>query len=589
MCGIVGYLKHNGPVDIDQFNVMRDALKHRGPDGANTKVLDRRQVVLGHRRLSIIDLSEKGAQPMGNEDGSIWLTYNGEIYNFQELRRNLLQAGHVFRSETDSEVLIHGYEEWGMESLLGKLKGMFAFALWDANKQILLAARDRMGIKPFYYYQDGDQFIFASEIKAILKSPATDSSLDITAMTDFLVYRFIPSPKTIFRNVRKLSPAHFLKYDFRTAKLQTNPYWELSSEAKVHGSYREVLEKTQALMSTSIREHLISDVPVGVFLSGGYDSSTLVHYMSEFGYPTKSFSIGFAGWERTEHEDARMVAEKYRTEHHEEVLPSDLGQELSRYMYHYDEPIGGTSFLPTFAVSELASKDVKVVVGGDGGDEVFAGYNWYYRIMDRKQSLKSKINGFLRGSRSLLAAYHQEMTWSGFSYREMRELFNDHPDLRFTPSDLWIYEKYDRPDWPDLKRLQHLDIKTFMPEVICTKVDRASMAFSLEVRVPFLDHELMEFVFSLDPSVYYQPGVKKRLLHDIMKPHFPPEILAKKKQGFGAPVRRRMEFSEALINGSLVRKELISADVVKRYREKNQWRKIWALYILENWYRCWKD
>ena len=336
MCGIVGHLKIAESINPQLFDQMRDTLQHRGPDGSGTQILNNNKIALGHRRLSIIDLSNFGKQPMCNEDATIWLTFNGEIYNFEKIRTELQEKGHIFISKTDSEVLVHGYEEWGVEELLSKLNGMFAFAIWDQKEQKLVAARDRFGIKPFYFYHDSKQFIFASELKAIIMEPSVKREVDFSSVSDFLVYRFIPSPKSIYENIKKLPPAHYLIYDFANSTYKTVKYWKLESKNERLNSYSEIVEKCEALLMTSIKEHLVSDVPIGIFLSGGYDSSSIVHYMSKLGYPVKSFTIGFENWGESEHEYARIISEKYFTSHYERILPPTLGSHISDLVYYYD-------------------------------------------------------------------------------------------------------------------------------------------------------------------------------------------------------------------------------------------------------------
>ena len=588
MCGIIGHIQKQEKIDLELFNAMRDTLLHRGPDGAGTQLLNTNKVAFGHRRLSIIDLSEKGKQPMCNEDQTIWLTFNGEIYNFKKLKKLLQSNGHIFSSKTDSEVLIHGYEEWGMEGLLIRLKGMFVFAIWDETKKRLFAARDRFGIKPFYYYQDVSQFIFASEIKAIIKNPTVDTTLDFSAVADFLVYRFIPAPKSVYQNIKKLPSAHYLIFDGKFNQYSVHKYWDLEYSEQTSLSYPEVLEKTNDLLQTAVKEHLVSDVPIGVFLSGGYDSSAIVHYLNQMSHATQTFSIGFEGSQRSEHEYAQIVADRYNTSHFEKILPPGLRKDISNLSYFYDEPLGGSSFIPTFEVSKLAAKQVKVVLGGDGGDEVFAGYNWYYQLMDSTYSFIDRVKFLLHGKEDLLTGYRKKMDWAGFSYKEAARLLNGNLSKSELPSTNWIYEKYDRPKLPKLKRLQLLDFKTFLPELILTKVDRAGMANSLEVRVPFLDHELIEFVFSLPTESYYQKGIKKKLLYSLIKQHFPQKILNKKKQGFSYPSTKPIDYSALITEGFMIKNNIVSLDMVKKYIRDNQSQKLFALAILENWFSYWK-
>ena len=593
MCGIVGHIDIKEAIDNSLFTLMRDTLYHRGPDGGSSKLLHDGRVALGHRRLSIIDLTEDGTQPMSNEDGTIWLTFNGEIYNYRGLAKELINSGHVFSSRTDSEVLIHGYEEWGIEGLLERVKGMFAFAIWDQRNEKLLLAKDRFGIKPLYFHHSSRGLIFGSEIKSLIKNPTISRKLDFSALADFLVYRFIPSPKSIYESIKKLAAAHYLEYSFSKNTYAIHNYWSLNPGNKSIEE-KHLTQKLEALLLQSIEEHLISDVPVGVFLSGGYDSSTLVHFMHHLSYPTQSFSIGFEGWENSEHNAARIIADKYQTKHKEEILDSSMIQLTGQTPFFYDEPLGGTSFLPTFKVSELASKQVKVVLGGDGGDEVFGGYNWYYKIMANKvgfkQSLKNKIKSTIgKFQDPLLLQYHAHMSWAGYSYLEAKELINLPNDVYLQTDDLWLYKQYDS-QIPSLKRLQMIDFHTFLPELILPKVDRASMAYSIEVRVPFLDHELVEFMMGLDYQSYYSPSVQKLALYQVIKKYLPPKILKKRKQGFGGPKissRNEKLIFETVKNGAMIKEGILSEKKVGEYIQHKNLRKIWPLFILEQWYEKW--
>lgn len=587
MCGIIGQVNNNNSVDEILFNKMRDSFSHRGPDGYGTEFLNNGKTALGHRRLSIIDLSELGKQPMCNEDGTVWLTFNGEIYNFQDIKTELLKYNHIFKSQSDSEVLIHGYEQWGINILLSKIKGMFAFAILDLNKNKLFAVRDRFGIKPLYYYLDSEKLIFASEIKAIIKHPDADKSLDFNAMADFLIYRYVPAPKSIYKKIKKLKAGNFLEFDITNFNLQINEYWNLTFRARKDINFEQALSETNKLLKNSIKEHLVSDVPLGVFLSGGYDSTSLVHFMDQLKYPVKSFSIGFDGWEKSEHNDAQVIADLYKTNHQEQILPNQLGENIEKLSFYYDEPLGGSSFMPTFAVSKLAAQDVKVVLGGDGGDEVFAGYNWHYNILEEASTLKGKIKNTLKGSERLLHLYRNQMDWSGFTYNELRSLFSLGTLGDYNPEDIWLYKQYDNPKLSNIKRLQLLDFNTFLPEVINTKVDRATMAYSIEARVPFLDHELVDYVFQLPDQFYYEKGTKKKMLYEILKENVPEKILNKKKQGFGAPLANSTNFGKVILAGKMLDDGILNKNIVQSYIDQNQTKKIWALYLLENWYKCW--
>ena len=593
MCGILGQINITESINVSLFNEMRDTLSHRGPDGGSSQFLNGGKVALGHRRLSIIDLSEDGTQPMTNENSTIWLTFNGEIYNYKELTSELHKLGHIFISQTDSEVLIHGYEEWGIEGLLSKIKGMFAFAIWDQTEKKLFLAKDRFGIKPLYFTHSSSYLIFGSEIKSLVKNPLVSRELDFSSIADFLVYRFIPSPNSIFEKVKKLPAAHYLEYSLADNSLSIHKYWNLDID-NIRINKNKLTQRVEELLIQSIQEHLISDVPVGVFLSGGYDSSTLVHFMHQLSYPTQAFSIGFEGWENSEHHAAKIVADKYQAEYHEQILDSEMISVTEKTPFHYDEPLGGSSFLPTFKVSELASKKVKVVLGGDGGDEVFGGYNWYHKIMAENtgffKSLKNKVKSSLNGYQDpILQQYFWKMSWAGYTYQEVKELIHIPRNRHIQDDNLWLYKKYDLKT-SNLKRLQNLDFHTFLPELILPKVDRASMAYSIEVRVPFLDHKLVEFLMGLDYRSYFSPSTQKFALHQIIKNHLPAEIMNKKKQGFGGPKIAPDNINyilDTVLRGNLISEGIISKQKVSEFIQERNIRKIWPLFILQLWYEEW--
>lgn len=586
MCGIIGEISQN-EIDSSHFKSMLNTLSHRGPDGEGIEYLYENRVALGHRRLSIIDLTEKGKQPMTNEDNSVWLTFNGEIYNFQQLKKELNAAGHQFKSTSDSEVLVHGYEHWGIDVLLDKISGMFAFAIWDEKLGKLFLARDRFGIKPLYYYHNSSHFIFSSELKAIHASKNVNLELDFSSVFDYFVYRYVPSPKSIYKHTYKLPPAHYLTFDPKSSDLKIYRYWELETAEDI-SNQDDINGTVKQLLNESINSHLVSDVPVGVLLSGGYDSSALVQFMSQMSYPISTYTIGFEKWSKSEHEFARLIAQKYNTDHHEHLIKDVVPENFDHLMYHYDEPLGGTSFLPTFKVSELASKHVKVVLGGDGGDEIFAGYKWHYKISESLSSPFNRIKNLK--SDWLLRQYFSQMSWSGFNYKEVNRLFHNVLNGKDVPDDLWLYRKYDNSKLPPIKRLQLLDISTFLPEVVLTKVDRASMSQSLEVRVPYLDHRIAEYFFHLQSDLYYDSSVKKKLLFDQIKDNLPAEILSKPKQGFGAPAANSEIVSEYFRNINklkIVEHKLVDATIISDYVNRNQAPKLWAIFLFDNWYKKW--
>ena len=554
MCAIVGKLNKNKRIDHRLLEAMRDSMTHRGPDDAGMWFNAESSVGLGHRRLSIIDLSAAGHQPMTNEDESIWLVFNGEIYNFQALKQELLEAGHVFRSNTDTEVIIHAYEQWGLESIR-RLRGMFAYALWDSNRRRLVLARDRLGIKPlFYAFRDGD-ISFASELKAIRIDLDVHCELDETAIYDYFTYRYIPTPKTIYRGVSKLPPAHFAVLE--NGKLTVTRYWEPEFNTRGDISEEDAIILLQQKLKEATQLHMIADVPVGVMLSGGLDSSTLLALAADTtAQPLHTFSIGFDVKSHSETHFARMVADRYKSQHHELTVTKAMASNLEHKIIElYDEPYADSSATPTFLVSELARNNVKVALSGEGGDEIFGGYGWYdlWWRMKAVDKIPLSLRRFaalpmalapigFKGKWTLQAAALDPISRYGkfisaFSRSDKRSLLSPEFYRRFEGyDDYWFFRKYWREDLDPFSRMQYMDLKTYLNDDILTKVDRASMAVSLEARVPLLDHELIETVFSLPINVRNKNGRQKYLFRKAIKEYLPPEILNRGKKGFSVPL-----------------------------------------------------
>lgn len=593
MCGIVGQISLSMPIENFLFDAKRDTLRHRGPDDAHSWFSADGQIALGHRRLALVDLSASGRQPMGNEDGSIWLTFNGEIYNHVELRVLLQKRGHIFQSTTDSEILLHGYEEWGVE-LLQRLKGMFAFGIWDDKQKQLFLARDRFGIKPLYYGWINNDFYFASELKAILYGLSQKPLLNRSAVCDYLTYRYVPSPNTIWEGLYKLPPAHYLLLDLnKNNKAETLvSYWELKSTRRKIAD-NEAVENVNTLLTQSVREHLRSDIQIGSFLSGGYDSSALVYYMQQQNYAVKTFSIGFQDWEQSEHHYARMVADHLGVENDACIVGDEQLDLVDKLAYHYDEPIADISIIPTYLVSQLTSQHTKAVFSGEGADEIFGGYTWQKDIAqwNKRAAQWAFMKQFItKGNNEFVERYAEAMAMGRFSRNNLDAYL--HPDFQVAIpcNSEWFYAMHYQPTQNPLKAFQYLDIKTFMGELVLTKIDRASMAHSLEVRVPFLDHELVEYLYDLHESVYYKPNITKYLLHQNIKTALPSAILQRKKQGFVGPDRYYMNiawYDRHLSNGKIIQENIISKTGLKQLVEqKDHWR-LWKLLILEKWLQVW--
>ncbi len=596
MCGIFGQFSTTEPLDKERFNQKRDTLSHRGPDGANSWFSEDGKRGIGFRRLSFLDLSERGMQPMSNEAGDLWLTFNGEIYNYLEIKKILVEKGHHFKSKTDSEVIIHGYEEWGVE-VLQKLKGMFAFGLWDEKNKRLFLARDRFGIKPLYYAWHEDCFYFASELKAIVKYESKAFSVNWTGISQYLSYRFIPSPNTIWQECHKLPPAHYLileQEDFSKPDItdKAQEYWNLSYK-KQQPSTTEAIENVNHLIRHSVNTHLRSDVPIGSFLSGGYDSSALVYYMTQFDQQPSTFSIGFDNWPESEHQYAEMVAEHLKVPFFKTIVGSEQLGLLDKLVYHYDEPIADISIIPTYMVSQLASQQNKAVFSGEGADEMFGGYWWQKAIANLSTWQvwwqKLRANAGVQPD-FFVEKYAQAMSMGRYTSENLPSLL--HPDLQPSIPEYAdeFYAYHYRKEWPPVKSFQYMDAKSFMAELVLVKIDRASMANSLEVRVPFLDHELFDYVFNLTPASFFRKNQTKFLLKENIKSALPNQILKRSKQGFVGPDKYYMDidwYAGELRGGVLIDNNIIQANALEiLISEKKHW-ELWKLVVLEKWWQTW--
>ncbi len=579
MCGIFGFNFE----DRNIIKKMGDILNHRGPDDEGY-FLDE-NVSLGHKRLSIIDLSKKGQQPMSNEDGSIWITYNGEIYNFKELRKILKKMGHKFYSDTDTEVIIHSYEEWGIK-FLDKIRGMFAFALYDSNNDILFLVRDRLGIKPLYYYWDQEKLIFASEIKAILehniKREVNNLALDI-----FLNLRYIYAPFTIFKRIMKLPPGHYLLYNFKDKCFYINKYWDVKFNI-TRESEHYYISKIRQILKDSVEIRLISDVPLGVYLSGGLDSSIIVGLMSKFvDTPIRTFSVGF-GYEKYDEIDyARRVSEYFETEHKEFIVEPDLYL-LPEVVYHFDEPIADPAAIPTYILSKEAKKYVTVILTGEGGDELFAGYR-YYKTVLKKDTIKylsrilpenilkyfmkfknfGKLFKFLLDYKDEIGIFiRYNSIFDNYTIKNaslnvdhkiiLQNLFNN--NLKKMNSDL-------------LDKLLYLSLKISLPDNLLMKVDKMTMAHAVEARVPFLDHKLVELSAQIPSKLKIKNNIEKYILRKSFKYLLPIDIAKRKKHGFTVPIHLWMDTEPF--------KSLIDEAI----EDKNMWQNYFEYYNVVKWFK----
>lgn len=621
MCGIAGIynISSSRGVSVYQLERMTSVLIHRGPDEGSYYVDG--PIGLGHRRLSIID-RVGGTQPIFNEDKTKAIVFNGEIYNFQTLRATLLKKGHCFTTHSDTEVILHAYEEYG-DKCVNYLRGMFAFAIWDGKKRQLFLARDRVGIKPLYYYWNGQKLLFASELKAILQDPEVRRAIAPCALDEYLSYLYIPAPRTIFENIYKVRPGHTLTIS--AGGIEEKEYWDLIFQADESLSEIEYAEGLLEKLRESVSIHLMSEVPLGAFLSGGIDSSAVVGLMTEaLDQPVKTASIGFRESGFDELPYARAVAQRFHTDAYEKTVDADAAGILDLLMWHFDEPFADSSMIPTYYVSQVARERVTVCLSGDGGDENFAGYRRH-----RFDFLENQIRGFLpQGVRSplfgMLGRLYPKADWLPQLFRAKTLLTNlslspergyfhtmswfspEMKDALYSPSLKNAVNGYDSfsvmqtyfdrsREWDALSRIQYVDVKTYLVDDILTKVDRASMAHSLEVRVPLLDHEVMEYAARIPARYKLRHGEGKYILKKALSTLIPAEILYRPKMGFSLPLAQwlrhelRVLFENEVFAHGAFLGELFDLELVRKWWEQHQRgtrdyaSHLWALLVLEHW------
>jgi len=616
MCGIAGIVSlGDRPIALAEVRRMCAVLSHRGPDDEGFYVAPR--AAMGMRRLSIIDLAT-GRQPISNEDGTVWAVFNGEIYNFQELRRGLQSRGHSFATATDTEVIVHLYEERGPRCVEA-LRGMFGLAVWDEREQSLLLARDRVGIKPLYYCEAGGRLAFASELKALLELPEVGRALHWPALGHLFAFLTTPQADSIVEGVHKLEPGTILTASPRG--VHVSRYWDLEW-APDHGrSEADFAEELRARLDETVALHMVSDVPLGAFLSGGVDSSAVVAAMARRGArPVKTFSIGFVEEDYDELRYAEAVARAFGTDHHSMVLQPDVLSVIDDLAWHLDEPFGDPSAIPTYMVSKLAAEHVTVVLSGDGGDELFAGYDRYRVEMSERRW--DGVPAGLRRGLATLAGYAPDrmrgrnllrhLALDGldryldaanfFRRDEQRALFRPEVFDLVSAGDPWAEAAARvagvRGHW--LSRLQHLDIKAYLPLDILTKVDRMSMAHSIESRVPLLDHELLEFAATIPPEMSLRQGSGKRVLKRALRGLLPDEILDRPKRGFAIPLGRwfrgglREYVRDLLFSETARRRGIFDESYVESLFRRNEAGhdldfQLWTLLSFELWARHFLD
>jgi len=600
MCGICGFNFE----DKKSLLQMCDLIEHRGPDDVG--YYNNSKTSIGIRRLAIIDLNT-GAQPQHNEEEDIWIVFNGEIYNFTELTQQLENKGHQFYTNSDTETIIHAYEEWG-EKCLNKLRGQFAFCIYDSQKKHLFLARDHMGLKPLYYYFDGEKFIFGSEIKTILCHNIL-REVDKNAFNLYLSLGYVPFNLTLFKGIFKLPPANYLKFDLEKKKIEVKNYWNITFNINRNKSLNQIAEELKSLIIDSVKIRLISDVPLGAFLSGGLDSSAIVGIMSELMEdPVKTFSIGFgenAASDETKY--SRYVSEYYNTDHTEIIVNPSYYNLLPELVWHFDDLIADAAILPVHLMAKHAKKKMTVALTGDGADEVFAGYYYYY------DPIKSKINKFL--PKMLLEktmklynyipfyklrhaiSYHEQLKTKEGRYLRILLQVNDKEKSNIVPfvtKDVKSIIKSRFIDQLDIiNQSINWDLKYQLPNQFNMKVDKMTMAASLEARVPFLDREIVSWASSIPPELKFKGEIEKFILRFAMKDILPQKILTRKKKGFGTPVnlwlkKALKDVTDEILERLTKRKDLVKPDFIKLVKKNKlnpKFRKLpWNLIMFEIWY-----
>lgn len=607
MCGILGIARFDGRVERAEIDLALSHLAHRGPDGEGMLIRD--GIGIGHRRLSIID-PELGKQPMSTDDSRVSITFNGEIYNFPELRAELESRGHRFNTHSDTEVILHAYEEWG-EECVRRFRGMFAFAIVDERQRRIFLARDHFGIKPLYYFHNDRCFAFASEIRALRALSDEPFDMDLQALDQYLWLQYIPAPRSIYKQVKKLLPAHRMSVSFDGEVSGPEPYWDIEFKPGATRSQTDWLAELDHVISGSVKAHLVSDVPFGAFLSGGIDSSAVVAYMAQhLDRPVRTFSIGSANPDYDETTYARFVSECWGTRHHAEIIEPDALGMLPDLVRHSGEPFGDSSIIPTFYVSKLARQHVPMVLSGDGGDELFAGYQSYHGWMQHMEPEGRRPpwkKALLPVARRLMPWRYRDIDARGRTVSDWLGFVNYlSPDMR---SGLWrdefqqlaampldtFEEAYARTaGWPAINRAQYMDLKTYLPYDILTKVDIASMTNSLEVRTPLVDVHVAEFAASMPPGLNIRRSPDgtwqgKLSLKKLMEKYYPEDFVHRSKKGFAIPLDAWLYDGPAL--KASVRERLFEGDLsawfnpgtIQALADQRMVGPLWLLLVLQEW------
>ena len=640
MCGICGVWEYGavrGNVERALLASMRDVMTHRGPDDAGELVFDEARGGFGFRRLSIIDLSVAGHQPMHGCTDSVWLVFNGEIYNHVSLREGLEERGHVYSSRTDSETILHLYEERGLD-FVQEIEGDFAIALWDASRERLVLARDRAGVKPLYFYHSGGRFIFASEIKAILQHPAVTPEVNEEALCHYLTFLTTPAPQTLFRGIQKLPAGHMLVIN-RNGEARITQYWDaLPPASPVVRSEEEHQENILELLRSSIKKRMMADVPFGVFLSGGVDSSANVALMSELmSQPVRTFTVGFRDTEElNELESARAISKRFGTDHHEVMIGAEeMLRFLPELVFHQDEPIADPVCVPLYYVSKLARETGTIVVQvGEGSDELFGGYDWFRTYLQIEKRFWRHAENAPPAARRAFAALAQPVTrkmvnkrlapelirrfgagqslfWGGaigfdetmkasVMSAELRAHYNGLSTYHVVCKDLETIARA-RPDADYASRMTYLELKLRLPELLLMRVDKITMATSVEARVPFLDHHLIEYALGIPADLKVKGRSGKHILKQALEQILPKELLYSPKRGFGTPIREWFKgqtgqiLDDHLMNSSIRRRNFFNysfiAHLTDEHRRETHDRSVplWCLLNLSLWYERWID
>ncbi len=631
MCGITGFFDTKNLITQEDLINSNITLSHRGPDASRTEIytLPKGTIGFGHKRLSILDLSENGSQPMHNDDGNISVILNGEVYNFNEIKKELVSLGYSFKSSGDTEVIIKSYEEWGLGAI-NKFIGMFAIALLDKNKNELFLIRDRVGVKPLYYYRNDNTLLFASELKAFHPFPCFRKEINNEAVSLFFKYGYIPAPHTIFKNAFKLFPGCILTLDIRKNEIKIEKYYEIADyyhKPKITISEEELVQETEKILSSAFQYRMVSDVPVGVFLSGGYDSSIVSAILQKNNtQKIKTFTIGFEEKNYDEAQYAKDIAKYLQTDHHQYYCSTREARDIIADLpYIFDEPFGDSSAIPTILVSRFARKQVTVALSADGGDEVFAGYNKYDYFLNLKKKVQN-IPGFLNdGSAGILQTLGKyflkpgtnlsekflklgEVLESGKGDSKKIESMSKHYSNHYlsqlicqynSQSGLADHIKPSNGENDFLSQMLLMDSKTYLPDDILVKVDRATMSVGLEGREPLLDHRIMELLAQVPSAIKYKNGNKKFILKEIAHKYIPIELLSRPKTGFSIPIDEwlRKDLKDLLFaninEGQLSKHHLLHTKTAIRIRnefirgEKKHNLSIWLLLNFQMWWNRW--